>query len=159
MVIERLMADLAAARTAGKVPDINEYGEPRKGEEVVFAITNPDLLAFVGLVDEGRKKARAMEEPLSIEAQAELLVVQATEELLWYELRQNLVAVDAEGFGLRRRGNELVVIKADRPPMPRIISISLGGIPGIDLSELLGAASARDCEHTDCPLHGQCQGN
>src|SRR5258708_533001 len=93
MFIKDVAAELAAAEAAGTRPDLSVLRQIRKGEEIVYTLSDPGMLAFAVLYTTAVKMALDVSpENLQTDAEREgvkrqLAIAGARTRLFWDEIR------------------------------------------------------------------------
>jgi hypothetical protein len=144
---------LARVNTAVELkitPDITGCIEVTDEDEVVGVVNDPVLLALVAVTNThcgelSKKWSQLVVDKLAEQAMyADQAAAELERDITFYELERALGGFDAPGVGLRRRGNELVLVKV-HPPEPED--------PIEALIRKLGGADG-DCVDPNCPGHG-----
>jgi len=148
LFLQEFIARVNVAADAKITPDLARYPEAGEDDEVVGVISDPVLLALVAvtftLQNEAEKKwSQKPTDESDVQAmRADAAIVQLEGDIMFCELQRAVGGYDAPGVGLRRRGDELVLVKIYPNPIDEIVRSAI--------AETLG----RGCDDPDCPVHG-----
>jgi hypothetical protein len=110
LFLHELAVRLTAAVAAQKRPDVENYLEQQEGEELVGFVSDRELLALIAMRDD--QDAELLLKPkLRRRGNAATGPARAINQHLQTELQRMFVDWEDVPLGLRRKGNELIVVK------------------------------------------------